>query len=135
MVKGLKEYGLSKNQNVKVKRFSGCTTEYMFGIFKPVAWRKLDAIIIQAETNDITRDINTMKNIREIVNLMKACSKNTQVLLSVIIIREDWNYNGKFIFSIRNYTDGTCLNIERLYLNKNGYSKFSPKLIKSMKST
>ena len=32
MVKGLTEYGLSKNQNVKVQSFSGNTTEDMLDI-------------------------------------------------------------------------------------------------------
>ena len=37
----------------------------MLDIVKPAAWRKPDAIIIHAVTNDITRDINMMKNIRK----------------------------------------------------------------------
>ena len=93
LVKGLKEYGLSKKQNVKVQSFSGYTTENMLDIVKPAARRKPDPIIIHADTNNITRDTNTMKNISKIVKSIRDCSENMQALLSVIINLEDGNYN------------------------------------------
>ena len=86
---------MSKNQNVKAQSFSGYTTEDMLDLAKPAVRRKPDAIIIHAETNDITRDVNTMKNIRKIVKSIRGCSGNTQVLLSGIISREDGNCNDK----------------------------------------
>ena len=95
MIKGSNEYGLSKNQNVKVQIFSGYTTEDMLDIAKPVARRKPDSIIIHAETNDITRDLNTMENIRKIVKSISGCSENTQVLLSGIINQKNGNYSDK----------------------------------------
>ena len=94
MVKGLNEYGLSKNQNVKVQGFSGYTTEDMLDIAKPAARRKRDAIITHTGTNDITQDINAMKN-RKIVKSITDCSENTKVLLSAIINPEDGNCNDK----------------------------------------
>ena len=48
----------------------------MLDIVKLAARRKPDAIIIHAGTNDITRDINTMKN-REIVKSIRDCSEST----------------------------------------------------------
>ena len=45
MVKGLNEYDLSKNQNVKVQCFSGYITRGMLDIAKPGGRRKLDAVI------------------------------------------------------------------------------------------
>ena len=123
MLKGLNEYELSKNQNVRVQRFSGYTTE---DLAKPAVRRKLDAIIIRAETNDITRDVNTMKNIKKTVKSIRVFSENTQVLFSGIISREDGNYNDKIseinkrmasysegqglIFINNTNIDGTCLN-------------------------
>ena len=95
IIKGLNEYELSKNQNVKVQRFSGHTTEDMLDIVRPAERRKPDAIIIHAGANDITRDINTMKTMRKIVKLIRDSSGNTQVLLSGIINQEDGNYNDK----------------------------------------
>ena len=95
IIKGLNEYGLSKNPNVKVQSFSGHTTEDMLDIVKPAARRKPDAIIIHAGANDITRDINTVKTIRKTVKLIRDSSGNTQVLLSGIINQEDGNYNDK----------------------------------------
>ena len=65
MVKGLNKYGLSKNQNVQVQSFSGYTTKDMLDIVKPVAWRKPYAILIHAGTNDMARDINTMRKHQE----------------------------------------------------------------------
>ena len=95
MVKGLNEYGLSKKRNVKVQSFSGYTTEDMLDIAKPAARRKPDAIIIHVGTNNITRDITMMKNIKKIVKLIRDCSENTQVLFSGIINREDRNHSDK----------------------------------------
>ena len=123
----------------------------MLDIVKLAARRKPNPIIIHAGTNDITRDINTMKNIRKIVKSIRDCSKNTQVLLSGIINRDDGNYNDKIseinarmasysegqglTFINNNNIDGACLNRGRLHLNKKGYGKFSLNLIESMKST
>ena len=150
IVKGLNEYGLSKQQNVKVQSFSGYTTETMLDIVKPAARRKPDTIIINAGTNDITQDINTMKNIRKIVKSIRDCSENTQVLLSGIISREDRNYNNKIseinmcmasyrerrglIFTNNNSIDSAVLNRGILHLNKKDYRKFSLNLIEWMKS-
>ena len=131
MLKGLNEYELSKNQNVRVQRFSGYTTEDTLDLAKPAVRRKLDAIIIRAETNDITRDVNTMKNIKKTVKSIRVFSENTQVLFSGIISREDGNYNDKIseinkrmasysegqglIFINNTNIDGTCLNRGRLH--------------------
>ena len=142
--------GLSKYQNVKLQSFSGYITEDMLDIVKPAAGRKPDTIIIHAGTNDITRDINSMKTTRKIVKSIRDCSENTQVLLSGIINLEEGNYNDKIseidtrmasycesqglIFLNDNNIDGICLNRGGLHLNKKGYSKFSLNLIESMKS-
>ena len=95
MVKGLNEYSLIKNDIVKVESFSGYTTEDTLYIAKPTAWRKPEATTIHAGTNDIMRDINTMKNNKQIVKSVRDCSENTQVLLPGIINREDGNYTDK----------------------------------------
>ena len=86
IVKGLNEYGLSKKQNVKVQSFSGYATEDMLDMVKPAAQHKPDGRIIHARTNDITQDINTMKNIRKIVKSIRDCSE------SIIV----WNNQIKF---------------------------------------
>ena len=39
IVKGLNEYGLLKNLNVKVQSFSGYTTKDLLYIVKAAAWR------------------------------------------------------------------------------------------------
>ena len=118
MVKGLNEYGLSKNQNVKVQSFSGYATEDMLDIVKPAVKRKPDAIIIHAGINDITRNINTMKKIRKIVKSIRDCSENTQALLSGIISQEDGNYNDKISeinTRMASYSEGQGL----IFINNN----------------
>ena len=122
MVKSLNEYALSKKQNVKVQSFPRNTTGDMLDIVKP---RSKGEVIIHTGTNDITRDIYTMKFIRKIVKSIRDYSKNIQVSLSGIINGEDGNHNDKIseintgmasysegqglIFK-NNNTDGTCLN-------------------------
>ena len=48
IVKGLNKYGLRKKQNVKIRRFSGYTTEDMLDGVKPAGRRRTDPIIIHA---------------------------------------------------------------------------------------
>ena len=123
MVKSLNEYALSKKQNVKVQSFPRNTTGDMLDIVKPRS--KGEAIIIHTGTNDITRDIYTMKFIRKIVKSIRDYSKNIQVSLSGIINGEDGNHNDKIseintgmasysegqgLTFKNNNTDGTCLN-------------------------
>ena len=48
IVKGLNEYGLRKKQKVKIRRFSGYTTEDMLDSVKPAGRRRTDPIIIHA---------------------------------------------------------------------------------------
>ena len=95
----------------------------MLDIVKPRS--KGEAIIIHTGTNDITRDIYTMKFIRKIVKSIRDYSKNIQVSLPGIINGEDGNHNDKIseintgmasysegqglIFK-NNNTDGICLN-------------------------
>ena len=93
MVKSLNEYALSKKQNVKVQSFPRNTTGDMLDIVKPRS--KGEAIIIHTGTNDITRDIYTMKFIRKIVKSIRDYSKNIQVSLSGIINGEDGNITTK----------------------------------------
>ena len=123
MVKSLNEYALSKKQNVKVQSFPRNTTGDMLDIVKPRS--KGEAIIIHTGTNDITRDIYTMKFIRKIVKSIRDYSKNIQVSLPGIINGEDGNHSDKIseintgmasysegqglIFK-NNNTDGICLN-------------------------
>ena len=38
---------------------------------RPTLWKKPDAIIIHAETNDLTNDVNTMKNVRSITKIIE----------------------------------------------------------------
>ena len=92
IVKGLNEYDLSKNLNIKVQSFLGYTTEDMLNIVRPAARRKPDAIIFYVRTNDNMQGINTVKNIRKIVKSIRDCSENMQVLFSGIINQEDGNY-------------------------------------------
>ena len=67
----------------------------MLDIVKPAARCKLDPIIIHVGTNGITRDKNTMRSIRKIVEWIWDCSENTQALLLGTVNREDGNYNDK----------------------------------------
>ena len=107
MVKSLNEYALSKKQNVKVQSFPRNTTEDMLDIVKP--WSKGEAIIIHAGTNDITRNIYTMKFIRKIVKPIRDYLENTQVSLSGIINGEDGNHNDKISEIMASYSEGQGL--------------------------
>ena len=84
MVNHLNEYGSSKNYTVRVQMFSLVQVRC-----------KLDAIIVHRAKDDITLDINTMKNFRKVLKSIRECFEYRQVLLSGLVILEDGSYYDK----------------------------------------
>ena len=60
---------LTSERSVTVMKHPGCSTEDMTDYIKPIARKKPDAILLHVATNDLTKGINTMKNVRKCVEL------------------------------------------------------------------
>ena len=62
----------SKSGNkVNVKFYPGATTEDITDYLRPAMRKKPDAIIIHTGTNDLTNDVNVMKNVRSITKIIE----------------------------------------------------------------
>ena len=60
MMKGLAEWGVSKDHNVKVRPQTGCATEDTEDHIKSILRKNPDVIIIHSGTNDVTK-VNQQK--------------------------------------------------------------------------
>jgi len=79
----------SRKYNIKIRNHPGATSIDILDHLKPVIRKKPDVIIIHAGTNDITADINYLKNVKVAVKMIKTESPETKICFSSIIRRFD----------------------------------------------
>ena len=122
----------------------------MMDIIKPVLRKQPDVIVLHSGTNDISNNVNTLKQIKKLVNFIKEVdseTKETKIAISGIINRTDNDYrdairkindslrtycqNHNHIFIDNENVDETCLNRSNLHLNKKGNSYFANNIIDS----
>jgi len=144
MVKGLNEFGLSRDNNVKVNINSGYNSEDMLDVVQPVLRRKPDLVVIHSGTNDITQNVNSYKKIKKLINNFE--NSDVKIVISGIINREDHvdytdiiaitNDKLKNLCGRRNiaFLDNSnigsnCLNRSRLHLNNYGDKVFASNLL------
>ena len=137
LVKYLRREELSsKNNNVKVITHPGSTTEEMLDYIKPIARRKPDTLIIHTGTNDLTNGVNTMKEVRKLVKVVREIDESGKIKIgfSSVIYRKDKDLEDErnevnvkfkkyceskeFAFIENNNISESGLNNSKLYLNK-----------------
>ena len=132
----------SKQNNVKVLTHPRSTTADMVDYIKPVIRRKPDSLVINTGTNDLTNDVNTLKYVRKLVEVIREIDvdKEIKIGFSSIISRTDKNLEqermeintklkkcceGKgFIFVENSKINESDLNNSKLHLNKKGIMTF-----------
>ena len=79
----------TSERSVTVMKHPGCSTEDMTDYIKPIARKKPDTILLHVATNDLTKGINTMKNVRKCVEAVRELdnSENIQIGFSSIMHR------------------------------------------------
>ena len=98
MLRHRKQDILSKNGNkVNVKFYPGATAENITDHLRPAMRKKADVTIIHAGTNDLTNDVNTMKSVKTITNIIEEMKGvgDIQVGFSGIIERRDHGHDEK----------------------------------------
>ena len=77
----------------------GCSTGDMTDYIKPIARKKQDTILLYVGTNDLTKGINTMKNVRKCVEAIRELdnSENIQIGFSSIMHRSDKDFQKKLV--------------------------------------
>ena len=102
-------------------------------------------IIIHTDTNDIQNKVKTLQKVREVITTIKEIDVNNevQIAFSGFIHGDDQDFEeeireinrklenlckGKGVRFINNNMDGSCLNRNKLYLNKSGTTQLVKKL-------
>ena len=124
MVKHVKENRLSNKQhNVKVNPFRGSTTANMQDHIKQYLEEKPDIFGIHSGTNDIPRNINTLKHMKKLVKAIRENSENTEIFISSIINRYDEEeYNIK-IDTINEKIEKYCKDNNIHFVNNNNINR------------
>ena len=140
----------TSERSVTVMKHPGCSTEDMTDYIKPIARKKPDTILLHVGTNDLTKGINTMKNVRKCVEAIRELdnSENIQIGFSSIVHRSDKDFSKEiselnvklkkyclgrgFIYIDNDNINESCLNNSKLHLNKKGTSLFSKNISTSL---
>ena len=152
ILNGIHEKGLSRNHNVKIKNFSGGTSETIFENLNDIIKSKPDCLIIHAGTNDLTNGINLLNQAKKIVKEVKKMSPNTKVVFSSITTRKDRKNIDKKVSEVNSYLKNYCsqknidfidnsnikeehLGKKKLHLVKKGDSILANNFLKYLRST
>ena len=138
MVKHKTGLGISKNDQVQVKKHPGATTDDIIDYIKPTIRQKPDMVIINSGTNDLTKDVNTMSRVQKVVAAAKEIDTESKIKLGLsdITARGDINKEedvvinnnrlekyckeNEFFFIDNSNVDVSCLNKRKLHLNRKG---------------
>ena len=131
------EYGLGskeKNRLVKIKRWSGGDMKDIADIIKPVIRKNPTDIIIHAGSNNLSKEGNIMKEVKNVYKIVKEDGPDIKLAFSNIMVRkdikvdsriEDFNKNLKNYCEQNNlgYIDNTNIGEEHLGRGKHHMSK------------
>ena len=142
MINRIDSNGISgKYHKSRVKSFSGATSKDLVHFIKPLLYDNPDIMIIHVGTNDITKNIDTIKYLGEVIDLVKTNSPSTEIIVSNICRREDRKVEeerklinegictlaskyGLKIIDNKNI-DSPCLSKKKLHLNRKGLAKLA----------
>ena len=90
MLHGISDRGLmNRHRKVYVKVNPGANTQDIVDHLKPAIRRKPDTLMVHSGTNDITSGIDTQEYMDQAVNLVKTESPQTEIVISLPIMRTD----------------------------------------------
>ena len=85
MLNNINSRGLSKSKKVSVSSHPGATTEDILSAVEESLKTNLDTLIAHAATNHLTKSINTLSNVKKILENMKIISPGTKIAFFNII--------------------------------------------------
>ena len=142
---------LSRNNSIKTRKYSGCTTNDLKHHVMPTIDKRPKIIICHAGANDITNNVDTIYNYQVIINHVKKKTSYTKIAISSIITRKDhkdidfkiseMNIKLKELceqnlidFIDNSNIDESCLGERKLHLGKKGNAYLATNFIKYVKS-
>ena len=148
ILNGIEEKGLSKKHRVRVRPHSGANSEDLTDHIKPIIRRKPDALIIHIGTNDLTSNIDTVKQLKSIVKSIRDGTPHTKIAVSLLTPSNDIQEGKKKVDQLNrklkavcveekvktldnSNIDDSCLGMRKLHLNKKGKAMLAMNLIKA----
>ena len=149
ILNGIEEKGLSKRHRVRVRPHPGANSEDLTDHIKPIIRRKPDALIIHIGTNDLTSNIDSVKQLKSTIKSIRNGTPHTKIAVSLLTPRNDIQDGNKKVDQLNrklralcveekvkildnSNIDDSCLGIRKLHLNKQGKSMLAMNLIKVM---
>ena len=149
LLNGISENGLQSKHNVKCRPHSGASSQDMIDFIKPYLRKKPDAIILHCSTNDLTKGVNTIESLEQIVQTAKTESEGTELVISGLVTRrdkpgmikktadlnsciKDFCRNQQIKYIDNSNLSGACLAAKKLHLNKRGNSYLANNFLKQI---
>ena len=138
MVKYMNGREISRSSSVKIRSHLDATTEDLIDYVRPTARKNPKMMVIHSGTNDLTNKVNTLQNIRKVINAIKENDVNDEIeiVLSSAIHPDDQDLEDKInklnkklenlckgkdmIFIDNSNIKSSSLNRSKLNLNKSG---------------
>ena len=138
ILNGINENGIkTKEQSVVIKPYSGATTEDISDLIKPEIRKRPGTIIIHSGTNDLTKKVDTVENLKKIIEYTKQYSSHTKLIISSITVRtdkidlkkkavvantkmKDFAEKNNILFLDNSNINENCLSAKKLHLNAKG---------------
>ena len=87
MLNNINSRGLSKSKKVSVSNIPGATIDDIE--VEDTLKTHPDTLIVHAGTNELTKNINTMRSVKKLCEKAKRISPDTKIVFSNIIYRKD----------------------------------------------
>ena len=89
MLNNINSRGLSKSKKVSVSNFPGGTSKDILDEVEDTLKTQPDTLIVHAGTNDLTKNINTLRPVKKLCEKAKRVSPDTKIVFSNMIYRKD----------------------------------------------
>ena len=89
MLNNINSRGLSKSKKVSVSNFPGGTRKDILDEVEDTFKTQPDTLIVHAGTNDLTKNINTLRRVKKLCEKAKRVSPDTKIVFSNMIYRKD----------------------------------------------
>ena len=146
MLNNINSPGLSKCNKVSVSNFPGATSEDILNEIEDTLKTHPNTLIVHAGTNDLTKNISTMRSVKKLCEKAKRISPNTKIVFSNIIYRKDRRNTDKQRIDTNARLKNFCnqknislidngnikeehLSVKKLHLNKRSNSLFAKNLL------
>ena len=143
MLNNIKSRGVSK---VSVSNFPGASSEDILSEVEGTLKTHPDTLIVHAGTNDVPKNINTLRSVKKLCEKAKRISPDTKIVFSNIIYRNDKRNTDKQHIDTNARLKSFCnqknislidngnikeehLGVKKLHLNRRGNSLFAKNLL------